>query len=208
MQPIATTKANPKLLRANVLVRSHVSLTNESGRTSFGTWSRNFICDSRNWVSSPFSLLLANRVVWNESWRVASRELAVVHCESWPACFILFFLLLPHETAQTKYRLYRKSFGDELKLHLEYVHAHYYFFFAHYAEKYMWCSVFLFAPKLASLGKLRYTVWHCTCVTDTIARTHSSQRLCRVHLHGAIERMSLIVSVKESLTHFCCHWAT
>lgn len=72
--------------------------------------------------------------------------------ESWQSCTVkagqpvlyiyIFFLLSPHETAQTKYPLYTKSFGDELKLHLDNVHAHYYcsFFFLCRQRRNVWFS--------------------------------------------------------------------
>lgn len=53
-------------------------------------------------MSTPFSLLLAKRVVRNGNWRVAFRELAVVHCESWPACFIYIYFFCYHPTRQLK----------------------------------------------------------------------------------------------------------
>lgn len=160
-------------MSSHPLVRGHASFTNESGWTSLAL-DPEILCMTPGMGCQVLSACCLLSTLGTKAGRSP--------LESWQSCTVkagqpvlcFFFLLLSHETAQTKYALYTKSFGDELNLHLENIHAHYcfFFFFVQTTQKCI-CDarVLLFAPKLASLGELRYTkIWHYSCVR------HNSRR--------------------------------
>lgn len=161
-------------------MQSHISLTNKSGGTSFGTWSGNVIFDSRNGVSSPFSLLLAKRVVRNESWRVAFRDLAVVHCESWPACFIsiYIFFFCYHPTRQLKLNTHciqnplETNWSFTSTMFTLIIIVLFFFFFLCRPRRNAYVIFFyLYLPKFNLLhweNCVILRIWHCSYVTDTI----------------------------------------
>lgn len=190
-------------------------------------------------MSTPFSLLLAKRVVRNGNWRVAFRELAVVHCESWPACFLYIYIFFCyHPTRQLKLNTHciqnpletNWSFTSTMftliiiVLFLCRQRRNVWFSFICTYQNLSWfigkncvilrfdiavvlqtrqASLFISGRQKKNCGCQQHKPLNWTAYTKLIHCDFSN-----VHLHGAIEMRSVIVSVKESSTHFCCHWAT